>query len=743
MEFWDEKATPVILAAVEAACEAVKGNLSTELQRRDQIRHAFLTDEVDRLRDVAARAEQLEKDNLELRQQLNDLRERQHRPSPVVTGSSYFQDPDQPNPTSSSTTIPGRQVLGEISPNKLIENRSSADWQQAYEDLKKEHRILQARFAEKRSASRKVRQDKDTWRKYAEQQERKVERLEAKIKKLQDNNALPSGPDATSAIIPTVDTRDSILNASFISNPETNSSPKRLEGLHYSVRGGSLPASAVPRRPENDEAENQHLAGDEALTVPDSEPELPNIPYPSGANCDAIIKQEPSSDTPIVISERNLRKRKHEETDDLRTRPPGLKFEHAEGSDPVVTGELTSFSPHESLDLDADQGLILTPKKQRTVMTVEGVVAGFVNSPVLGGLPHDVERRMKHSVPPDAPEAGPKGSSDDMDLGFLRSPVLGDLSHELKRRMKRSLPWDVAEAEPNGSSHDPDMGLDRGIADVAEDDEAVSSPPVARPNLKLSGKGRLQDLLNQTTPEADPVKLKPARQAPADTFETELDLMALRFQKRKPGTSVSTPVRATPIPKFNRSAPIRRYGKPELKSAPLRGKPVSELRIGDFKVNPKFNNGYKHAFDEVVRDKAGRAELDGCIDSNCCGKKFRAMAQSELDNGGPEIVSRPDNVRLMEAYLGDEAFRLIGMAHEDKAKLWIEAKTRDLANKYGRHRHRFARRPSPPGFWDADFPTTQEVQENREEGERMEKQIVEERWREAMRPEGRWLFRDE
>jgi hypothetical protein len=68
---------------------------------------------------------------------------------------------------------------------------------------------------------------------------------------------------------------------------------------------------------------------------------------------------------------------------------------------------------------------------------------------------------------------------------------------------------------------------------------------------------------------------------------------------------------------------------------------------------------------------------------------------------------------------------------------------RDLANRYGRHRHRFARRPSPPGYWNPDFPSTQEMEKNREEGEKMEKRLVEERHREAVRGGGRWLFRDE
>jgi len=50
---------------------------------------------------------------------------------------------------------------------------------------------------------------------------------------------------------------------------------------------------------------------------------------------------------------------------------------------------------------------------------------------------------------------------------------------------------------------------------------------------------------------------------------------------------------------------------------------------------------------------------------------------------------------------------------------------------------------SPPGFWNADFPSTQEMEAEREEAAKREKQTVQDRYREAMRPGGRWLFRDE
>ncbi|KXX81919.1 hypothetical protein MMYC01_201139 [Madurella mycetomatis] len=119
------------------------------------------------------------------------------------------------------------------------------------------------------------------------------------------------------------------------------------------------------------------------------------------------------------------------------------------------------------------------------------------------------------------------------------------------------------------------------------------------------------------------------------------------------------------------------------------------------------------------------------------------MAESELTAGGPSILSRAADQEMLENYLGDEAYRLIGMVREEQQELWLKAKTQDLADRYGRHRHRYARRPSPPGYWNPDFPSTQEIEKSKTEAEKMERAVVEERWREAMRGGGRWLFRDE
>lgn len=60
------------------------------------------------------------------------------------------------------------------------------------------------------------------------------------------------------------------------------------------------------------------------------------------------------------------------------------------------------------------------------------------------------------------------------------------------------------------------------------------------------------------------------------------------------------------------------------------------------------------------------------------------------------------------------------------------AKTKDYADRIGNHQHCDAQAPSPPGYWGPNFPDTQQVIDNRKAGEEMEKEMVEERWGEAM-----------
>jgi hypothetical protein len=128
---------------------------------------------------------------------------------------------------------------------------------------------------------------------------------------------------------------------------------------------------------------------------------------------------------------------------------------------------------------------------------------------------------------------------------------------------------------------------------------------------------------------------------------------------------------------------------------------------------------------------------------HCCGKEFRALAISHRPNSPLTAAQRQEEQKLLEDYLGEYSYRLAAMDQGERMEVWIEAKTQELANKYGKHRHRFSRMQSPPGFWDADFPDTQQLETDKEEAAKRTRRAVAERHREAARPGGRWIFRDE
>lgn len=98
---------------------------------------------------------------------------------------------------------------------------------------------------------------------------------------------------------------------------------------------------------------------------------------------------------------------------------------------------------------------------------------------------------------------------------------------------------------------------------------------------------------------------------------------------------------------------------------------------------------------------------------------------------------------MMQEYLGDQAYKLKKMSKEEKEEVLLQAKTKILADQYGKHREVYAREPSPVGFWDVDMPESQEVKEQAKLAEMRTRQKVEERYKEAMRKDGVWKFRDE
>ncbi|KAL2001594.1 hypothetical protein VTN02DRAFT_1549 [Thermoascus thermophilus] len=175
---------------------------------------------------------------------------------------------------------------------------------------------------------------------------------------------------------------------------------------------------------------------------------------------------------------------------------------------------------------------------------------------------------------------------------------------------------------------------------------------------------------------------------------------------------------------------------------PYRAWPIHRLDLNCFKINPERNQGMDFAFDEVVRKKDERKCLSVCTRPDCCGDRFRAMVRA---GGHASASSNSDgaDLQILEDYLGDQKDMLNTISDKERQDLLIDAKARLLANQYGKHRYTYERARSPPGFWRADMPDTQELEQDREAARKLEREKVMERYREAMRPGGLWKFADE
>ncbi|KIW21964.1 uncharacterized protein PV07_12632 [Cladophialophora immunda] len=200
-------------------------------------------------------------------------------------------------------------------------------------------------------------------------------------------------------------------------------------------------------------------------------------------------------------------------------------------------------------------------------------------------------------------------------------------------------------------------------------------------------------------------------------------------------TSTPTPV-VPPHPASARKAPVTK--KASEKSGPLRSRPVLQLDLSHFKVNPKYAEGLDYAFQDVVRNKEARKCLPNCTRPGCCSATFRVLAETlPLDPN----VSEDD---LLRGFLGPEsAEKIRSLTPLTRANLVHEARANLLAKEYGRmHRANFAPPSTPPGFWDVDIPSTQEQKENQERARERQRDEVGRRYQEAIKG-GRWLFADE
>lgn len=675
--------------------------------------------ELESLRVQVAEVGRLTQENQRLRNQLSQLQQSRDSPrtpqnsEPLGRSKLLGRDKAHLQPlTPQSANQPPRSV----SPLVATASDDDVDWKREAAKNAAKYGRLRTELETAKEAISKRREETIKWKTYAESLEKKVAAFEGKHEAevahretSSSKDPEPKAQDAPEAI--SDETECGGYSRDAANKAEGNARLRSSTPL--GLTRGQLPSSP-PGGPGHAVAQEDCCPTQSDSSEENQEPSemtLPDLPRQENLPVEAEIKKEPSSDIPVVVSERSVRKRKRLGTGDQQPSPARLKHEDDE-SDPLVTADLCDFSPATSVDLDESGTRLDTPRKHRQL---EAIRTGVLNS----------NGPSIHEDAPTRPETGQTSTP---------SRALQPLSPNVRMpRPQRPLKKGIGHAVS-------ELAEDGGIYEVPSDQPMV--PPRTEPT-----RGRLAGLLNRAAAEPEsPLirqrgRLDRAPRPPPDTnWPQAPQPRELPFDKR---TREKLKAEDDKIPRANTASPgcgTTRYEKSGNTPA-ARSKLPSELRLEDFRINPKFNNGYDYAYTEVVRNKDERACIPGCVDMDCCGKHFRAMALAERGTGPRTPAQLAEDRRLLENYLGDEAYRLFSMTKEEKDEVWLEAKTKELADRIGKHRHRFSRMKSPPGFWRTDFPDTQEEEQDKAAAARREKEMVQERYREAMRPGGKWVFK--
>ncbi|TGO84658.1 hypothetical protein BPOR_0480g00060 [Botrytis porri] len=282
----------------------------------------------------------------------------------------------------------------------------------------------------------------------------------------------------------------------------------------------------------------------------------------------------------------------------------------------------------------------------------------------------------------------------------------------------------------------------------------ASSRPRSVIKREISGPERRASVSDEG---AETVKIFTGR--PRSGIMREISRPSLRGSRRgsteTPREASRSPTKLTPkvksgsfkVPTTSKGKSRRGIGRDldsdDPEREPYRLRSVTTLKLDHFKINPNFNQGYDYAYTEVVRGK-DRQCLPGCVREECCGKQFGALVQALYPaRENPTTSQKAEEDTLLEEYLGDNKHKIWTMGKEERKDSLAQARKWKASNTMGKHKSVVPRRSTPPGFWEADFPTTQEDEAFKKKQKEIERQKVAERYAEAMRPGGAWLFKDE
>ncbi|RYP55304.1 hypothetical protein DL768_000059 [Monosporascus sp. mg162] len=799
MEHWfSDVGRPTLFEALASACDRIGEDFASNIKRVLQSNAQFQA-ELEPLRTKVAIVDRLQDENRLLREEIQKLRNTNDQSFLTKVASTSRENVTPSMKRTARTPLAPRSV-NEATPANTPSKHEHTDinrlklsgLREEYLRLESNYNKLHEQYLETLNARteldhrlREKIKNVEQWMNHANELNAQSQKRLRKVKKLEAQLAAVGEKAPGFASSCSSDASDSAPTAigRLLRTPRPQAA-NRTEGV--SSASSRNPSRKSPGLDSTQTPSREHTHEEEG-------PSLPPLPQDRGGPQNvAVIKNEPSSDTPIVVSERSVRKRRREDEEAERT-PARTRVKIEDGSDPVVFEDRRRFAPQESIDFDAEVPQVQTPRKHRLKFQGDAAM-DTAEPPELQDRSTRFGRQNNQRTPLTEPQGTiaqehqpAEENSRSASTGRRRQATTTTPSRTTGRSsalrpLDANDPPSRTNAGSKARSAEP-TPIQHGIASLAEDDDQDQAPRVSRSTSRERRSGRvLNDLLNRP-PAEHRTSAPPAAGTHSEDMSTAATAQKgfqftmpppkrdMPFGKNGP-QKVSESLQQTkspalPTPRRARTA-IQPKSKPaadvaaatgektisppptrtskaagalttaNTERAPLRERALSELRLDDFKVNPAANDGYDYAFTDVVRNHADRASLAGCVREACCGQQFRALARAERATTGALAFEA-----LLEDYLGADVWRLAQMTPQEREALWLDAKTRELANAHGRHRHRYQRMPSPPGFWRTDFPSTQEDQEHRAEGRKMEAEMIQERYREAMRSGGRWLFRDE
>ncbi|KAH8200837.1 hypothetical protein TruAng_004996 [Truncatella angustata] len=794
MENWlRENAKPALLEALDEALHRVENDYQNAYHA-ENIKVAELNGQIQVLKVQAAKVGWLEQQNKNLKDELGQLKTSNHKQHQNERQSSVASRTEVRTPLGPLSANRARSLGASVKHGDHLDTESlnRDELIAEYNKLNGKYGKLRGQFSDVLGANellKKQLRDKiqacEKWVEHSKVLEVQSNSRKQKIEKLRARLNAVTQDDAT-------------VDASFVSESHliTGDGPLQTEDLPaQNERNATDVITSWPPLLRDASRDSSVLDGTDETGRAPSLPPLPTV-WAAATYHNAI--KEPSSDSPVIVSERAVRKRRRDDAPAQAPAATRIKREE-EGSDPIMTSEQRRFIVHESsFDFDNAGARIVTPRKTRTTRSAsreapETVVRGRSHShgrssssardsspsafAAHGSMSAHVQERDR---------AAAQWRETIQDNEYTEAMDYGEPADELHANIQgdqAAVPWrrniqadKCTEAMECGTPNDRSSALEptiattpkliarepkfnavvpvplrEGIESLAEDGNSIMPTPTSA-GRHTTKAGRLADLLNNTATLEREAIIRPSTRSAKKTSTRHDHVFKLPEKRvlpwqqaentvgealRAPSTPAASNAKRTVSAIKPKKTPLNATEKTKSKKdVPLRRRPAWSLKRADFKINPKCNDGLDFAYADVVRGK-DRALLPGCSREECCGKLYRPLAEHDLGN-----TSYIAFTSFLEHYLGEDAGRLGSMGKEEKEKIWLDAKIKEYSQKHGRHRERYSAMQEPPGWTDIGMPSTQEELEYREAAKRIESEEIAFRRSEALK-KGRYLFMDE